>query len=77
MRINFYSLEDLTTQLENLDAVRQARKENRAEAWGCWLVCLSFYGNGGPLRLLREQGVIPEVLVAGPGQRALVQEQQG
>ena len=76
-RIDFYSLGDLTTQLENLDTARQARKENRAEAWGSWLVCLSFYGNGGPLRILREQGVIPEVLIAGPGLRALVQEQQG
>ena len=76
-RIDFYSLGDLTTQLENLDTVRQARKENRAEAWRCWLVCLSYYGNGGPLRILREQGVLPEVLVAGPGLRALVQEHQG
>ena len=38
---------------------------------------MRFYGNGGPLRILREQGVIPEVLVAGPGLGALVQEQQG
>ena len=76
-RFDFYSLGDLTTQLENLNTVRQARKENRAEAWGCCLVCLSFYRNGGPLRILRAQGVILEVLVMGPGLRAFVQEQQG
>lgn len=76
-RIDLLGLRDLHIHLTNLEPVEEARRDNRANAWACWLDCLRLYGLGAPLNILRQQGVIPQALVTGPGYQAFVEQQEG
>ena len=76
-RIDLLGLRDLHIHLTNLEPVEEARRDNRANAWAWWLDFLRLYGLGAPLNILRQQGVIPQALVAVTGYQAFVEQQEG